>query len=74
MSTRDLLRAARSPDPEVALPALRELREFLMVAEAEVVIEARRRGFTWREIGELLGRRTQTVWEHYHDLTNGGDG
>lgn len=48
------------------LPALRsELEQRLATAELEVVVEARRRGLSWEEIGDALGVPKQTAHRRY---------
>jgi hypothetical protein len=62
----DLDRAADN-DPAEALPAIRRLREWLGKREAVSVRAARGKGWSWRRIGEALGRAPQTLWERYRD-------
>jgi hypothetical protein len=63
---RDLDRATDG-DPAVALPAIRRLRAWLDEREGISVRAARRAGWSWRRIGEALGRAGQTLWERYRE-------
>lgn len=63
----DALARAAEPDPAVALPALRLLREWADQREGAVVSAAREAGWSWGAIASALGRSRQGLWERYRD-------
>jgi hypothetical protein len=63
MSGRRLVDAAASDDPEVGLLAVVALRQLVEVLEELQVDNARRRGWSWRDIAARLGLTKQAV--HY---------
>jgi len=58
-------RKARERDPLAALVAARDLQLILERARESAVLEARRAGWTWGNIGECLGTSRQSVHEQY---------
>jgi hypothetical protein len=68
VSPNDLLARVSSDDPEVSLDAIRQLRELLMQHEERAVAIARGQGMSWEQIGRLVGRARQSLWERYRDL------
>ena len=67
MTDEELIALIQSGDPEVALAALRRLRELSEYHERRAVGAARDAGLSWQEIAEALGRRRSSVWERYHE-------
>lgn len=55
----------RHQDPIRALTAARALRLMLDVAEESAVLQARRDGWSWENIGESLGVSRQAAHHHY---------
>jgi hypothetical protein len=55
----------RARDPLRALTAAKDLELLLKVARESAVIEARRAGWTWDNIGELLGLTRQATHNRY---------
>jgi DNA-directed RNA polymerase specialized sigma24 family protein len=53
--------AVASPDPRVGLRAVAALRQLLEQLEALQVDSARAKGWSWREIAEILGVSRQAV-------------
>jgi DNA-directed RNA polymerase specialized sigma24 family protein len=53
--------AVASPDPRVGLRAVAALRQLLEQLEALQVDNARAKGWSWREIAEILGVSRQAV-------------
>ncbi len=62
-----LITLIKEGDPETALKAVADLRDWVQQKEAPVVKAARSHRMTWDEIGELLGRSTQGVWQKYRE-------
>lgn len=54
-----LIEAAGDRDALVRLGVLDELRQALDLAEAAAILDARARGYTWREIAYWSGLRTR---------------
>jgi transcriptional regulator of acetoin/glycerol metabolism len=61
----DLECAARTTEPDLALPAVARLRRLLEQLEAEHVAAARRAGWSWQEIALRLGVTKQAVHRKY---------
>jgi hypothetical protein len=57
----DLATAATSEDPAVGLRAALALRRLAERVEANQVAVARRRGWSWQQIGDALGVTRQSV-------------
>lgn len=55
----------RHQDPIRALTAARALRLMLEVAQESAVIQARKDGWSWTNIGESLGITRQSAHERY---------
>ena len=60
-----LVRDVASPDPNVGLQAVAALRRLLEEIERIQVDNAREQGWTWQEIGNLLGVAKQSVHEKH---------
>jgi len=56
-----LAAAADSPDPRIGLRAVAALRRLLEQLEALQVDNARKHGWSWQEIAEILGVSRQAV-------------
>lgn len=56
---------ALSADPLEALRELTRAGAELEEIARQQVVEARRRGATWEQIGESLGMSRQAAWEYY---------
>ncbi len=54
-----------SDDPEVGLRAALALRRLAERVEADNVASARRRGWSWQQIGDALGITRQSVHAKY---------
>jgi hypothetical protein len=61
MQVSDLATAATSEDPAVGLRAAPALRRLAERVEANQVAVARRRGWSWQQIGDALGVTRQSV-------------
>jgi hypothetical protein len=59
--TRDLAGAVDSTDPAVGLAAVASLRTLVERLEALQVENARRRGWSWEQVGAALGVSKQAV-------------
>jgi IS30 family transposase len=57
---------AASPDPSEGLRAVAALSRLLGELESLHVANARRAGWSWREIADHLGVTKQTVHRKYH--------
>ncbi|HLT12057.1 MAG TPA: helix-turn-helix domain-containing protein [Micromonosporaceae bacterium] len=57
----DLAAAASSPDARTGLRAVVALRKLLETLEALQVANARRQGWSWQEIADVLGVSKQAV-------------
>ena len=57
--------AVRPDDPAVGLRAAVALRRLADRVEATSVVAARRRGWSWQQIGDALGVTRQSVHEKY---------
>lgn len=62
-ANRRLVDAAAGADPEIGLTAVVALRQLVEVLEELQVANARRRGWSWRDIAQRLGVSKQAV--HY---------
>jgi transcriptional regulator of acetoin/glycerol metabolism len=63
----DAVARAGDPDPAVALPALRVLREWADERESQVVRAARAQRWSWSQIAEAIGKARQSLWERYRE-------
>ena len=61
----DTAAAATSQDPRVGLRAVATLRQLVERLEALQVDSARRHGWSWEEIGQVLGVSRQAVHKKY---------
>jgi hypothetical protein len=61
MNVDDLTAAATSENPAVGLRAALALRRLAERVEANQVAVARRRGWSWQQIGDALGVTRQSV-------------
>lgn len=64
--------AAETKDPAVGLPAVASLRAMADALEALHVANARKLGWSWRQIAESLGVTKQTVHRKYKSVDLGG--
>jgi len=70
-ANRQLVDAAAGADPEVGLTAVVALRQLVELLEELQVANARRHGWSWRDIAQRLGVSKQAV--HYkHGLRTRG--
>lgn len=64
MDSGRLLRRAQNAElPFAALPAIRELRDYLDSLETQIVLLAREKGATWDEIAEAMGITRQALYQ-----------
>lgn len=63
--------AVGSDDPTLSLSAIGSLREWLEFQEEDAVLKARVELMSWAQIGRLLGRSKQAVWEKHRDPQDG---
>ena len=61
----DLATGASSNDPRVGLRAASALRRLAETLEAAQVANARRQGWSWQEIAEVLGVSRQAVHQKH---------
>jgi hypothetical protein len=61
MNVAELDTAARSEDPEIGFRGVAALRRLADQLEARNVAEARRRGWSWEQIGDALGISRQAA-------------
>jgi DNA-directed RNA polymerase specialized sigma24 family protein len=64
-STADLAATASGADPQVGLKAASALRRLAEGLEAAQVASARRQGWSWQDIAEVLGVSKQAVHQKY---------
>jgi hypothetical protein len=64
-TTADLASTASGADPRVGLKAASALRRLAETLEAAQVANARRQGWSWQDIGELLGVSRQAVHQKH---------
>ncbi len=57
--------AGRAADPAVGLRAVLALRRLAERVEAEQVVLARERGWSWQQIADVLGMTRQSVHAKY---------
>ena len=60
-TTADLASTASGPDPRVGLKAASALRRLAETLEAAQVANARRQGWSWQDIAEVLAVSRQAV-------------
>ena len=65
MDLTTLQTAVSSDDPRTALRAVMALRRLAEQLEEDAVVSARRRGWSWDEIGDALGVSRQAVHKKY---------
>jgi DNA-binding NarL/FixJ family response regulator len=58
---------AASPNPHIGLRSVRALRDLAERLEALQVANARKAGWTWQQIAEVLGVSKQAVHKKHHD-------
>jgi hypothetical protein len=68
----ELSKAVDSRDPEVGLAAVASLHTLVGELEAVHVANARRCGWSWQAIAELLGVTRQSVHKKHRDLGRSG--
>ena len=61
----DLAATASGADPRVGLEAASALRRLADLLEATQVANARRHGWSWQEIADVLGVSKQAVHQRY---------
>jgi DNA-directed RNA polymerase specialized sigma24 family protein len=61
----DLASAASGPDPRTGLRAAAALHRLADVLEAAQVAQARRQGWSWQEIADVLGVSKQAVHQKH---------
>jgi hypothetical protein len=61
----ELSKRVRSNDPAVGLRAVGALRRLAEQVEAVSVASAREQGWTWEQIGDVLGMSRQSVHAKY---------
>jgi DNA-directed RNA polymerase specialized sigma24 family protein len=64
-TTTDLASTASGADPEVGLKAASALRRLAETLEAAQVANARRKGWSWQDIAEVLGVSKQAVHQKH---------
>lgn len=64
-TTADLASTASGADPRVGLKAASALRRLAEALEAAQVSNARRQGWSWQEIAEVLGVTKQAVHQKH---------
>jgi hypothetical protein len=65
MDVRTLSTSIESDDPSVGLRAVSALRRLAEQVEAAQVAAARRKGWSWEQIGDALGVSRQAVHKKY---------
>jgi len=70
-TTTDLASTASGADPEVGLKAASALRRLAEVLEAAQVANARRKGWSWQDIAEVLGVSKQAVHQKHSAAEKG---
>ena len=70
-STADLASAASGADPRVGLKAALALRRLAETLEAAQVASARRQGWSWQDIAEVLGVSKQAVHQKHSAAEKG---
>jgi len=64
-TTADLASTASGADPRVGLKAASALRRLAETLEAAQVANARRQGWSWQDIAEVLGVSRQAVHQKH---------
>jgi DNA-directed RNA polymerase specialized sigma24 family protein len=64
-TTADLASTASGADPRVGLRAASALRRLAETLEAAQIANARRQGWSWQDIAEVLGVTKQAVHQKY---------
>ena len=64
-TTADLASTASGADPRVGLTAASALRRLAETLEAAQVANARRQGWSWQDIANVLGVTKQAVHQKY---------
>ena len=70
-STADLALTASGADPRVGLKAALALRRLAETLEAAQVANARRQGWSWQDIAEVLGVSKQAVHQKHSAAEKG---
>jgi hypothetical protein len=65
MDLDDISSALNSEDPAMGLRAVLALRRLAEQVEANQVAAARRQGWSWQQIGDVLGITRQSVHAKY---------
>jgi hypothetical protein len=65
MDLDDISSALNSEDPALGLRAVLALRRLAEQVEANQVAAARRQGWSWQQIGDVLGITRQSVHAKY---------
>jgi hypothetical protein len=65
MELQDISSALNSEDPAIGLRAVLALRRLAEQVEANQVAAARRQGWSWQQIGDVLGITRQSVHAKY---------
>jgi DNA-directed RNA polymerase specialized sigma24 family protein len=72
--TSDLASTASGADPRVGLKAASALRRLAETLEAAQVANARRQGWSWQDIAEVLGVSRQAVHQKHSAAEKGRGG
>lgn len=64
----DLISAVEADDPAEGLRAVAVLRRIAEKLESDHVVSARRAGWTWEEIGNVLGVSRQAVHKKHRKV------
>jgi DNA-directed RNA polymerase specialized sigma24 family protein len=64
-ATSELASEASGPDPRVGLKAASALRRLAETLEAAQVANARRQGWSWQDIADVLGVTKQAVHQKH---------
>jgi hypothetical protein len=70
-TTADLASTASGADPRVGLTAASALRRLAETLEAAQVANARRQGWSWQDIAEVLGVSRQAVHQKHSAAEKG---
>jgi len=72
-TTADLASTASGADPRVGLQAASALRRLAETLEAAQVANARRQGWSWQDIADVLGVTKQAVHQKHSAAEKRGD-
>ncbi|MGO8863621.1 MAG: hypothetical protein ACLQRH_23090 [Acidimicrobiales bacterium] len=59
----EALRTSADPDPMEVLAAIASFQQYFKAIERQAIQAARAQGHSWQEIGTILGKSKQSVWE-----------